>query len=229
MVIIIFIAFIVTCITVDAVIQYSRRKRAKTPDKSEVSSRVFNEASLSAPLGLYFDKTHTWAYIEKNGLVKIGIDDFILHITGALNRVKMKNPGEIIQKGEPVLSIIRNGKQLTINSPVSGTIKSQNHRLTEDCSLINSSPFYEGWVYMIEPSNWLRETQFMFMGDKYKEWLKNEFSRLKDFLASIRLIDNKELLPIMLQDGGELKDDLLADCEPELWEEFQIKFINTYR
>ena len=190
---------------------------------------LMKQASVSVPLGLYFDKTHTWAHMEKNGLVKIGIDDFLLHITGSLNRVKMKNPGERIQKGEPVLVIVKNGKQLTINSPVSGIIKSQNYQLAEDSALINSSPFYEGWVYTVEPSNWLREMQFMFMADKYKEWLKNEFSRLKDFIAAIGQLSDKEMMPVMLQDGGELQDEFLADSGPELWEEFQTKFINTSR
>ena len=55
-------------------------------------------------------------------MVRIGIDDFIQHITGPLTKVKMKNPGEKVKKGEPILSIIQNGKLLNINSPVSGTI-----------------------------------------------------------------------------------------------------------
>lgn len=160
-------------------------------------------------------------------MVKIGLDDFLLHVTGPLSRVKMKQVGEQIRKGEPALTIVQNGKQLVINAPVSGTVKLQNSQLLEDISLINSSPVHEGWIYAIEPSNWEKESQFLIMADKYKEWLKNEFSRLKDFLAYNRQTSNAELVPVMLQDGGELKDNLLADFGPEVWEDFQNKFINT--
>lgn len=226
MVVIIFIAFIVMCISVDALVQYSRKK-SKVPEVSEVSSVIFNESSVSVPGGLYFDKTHTWAFMEKNGDVKIGIDDFLLHITGSLSRVKMKNNGEKLQKGEPAITIIQSGKQLTINAPVSGTVKFKNNQLTEDCTLVNSSPYYNGWVYTIVPSDWLSDIRLLIMAEKYKEWLKNEFTRLKDFLSVVKLKSNAESARIMLQDGGELKVNVLADMGPEVWEEFQAKFINT--
>ncbi|MFZ4412645.1 MAG: glycine cleavage system protein H [Bacteroidales bacterium] len=227
MVVLILIAFLLMFFIIDAIVLIRRKAKSKMPVLVANSSRSFNEASISAPKGLYFDKTHTWAFMEKNGIVKIGIDDFLLHITGTLSRVKMKSPGDKIYKGEAVLSIIRNGKQLSINSPITGTIKLQNNQLLEDCSILNTAPYSEGWVYMVEPSNWLREIQFLIMSEKYKEWLKNEFSRLKDFLVTIQTKNNTTLIPIILQDGGELKDNLLEDLEPEVWEEFQAKFINT--
>ncbi len=227
MVFLILLAFVVIVFTVDAVVRFSRKVESKASAKSTVSSRVFNETSVSIPKGIYFDKTHTWAFMEKSGVVKIGVDDFLLHITGPLNRVSMKNPGEKIRKGEPALTIMQNGKQLTISSPISGTVKSRNIELIVDSSAINNSPFQDGWIYTVEPSNWVRELQFMIMADTYKEWLKKEFSRLKDFLATNRQIHNTALAPIVLQDGGELMDNTLEEFGPEVWEEFQTRFINN--
>jgi hypothetical protein len=34
---------------------------------------------------------------------------------------------------------------------------------------------------------------------------------------------------VVLQDGGELRDGVLTDKAPEVWEEFQTKFIDTAR
>ena len=226
MLILILVAFVVLCFTIDAIVRYSRREKSKASTTTEVHNQILNEASISIPKGLYFDKTHTWAYMEKNGEVKIGIDDFLLHVTGALSRVKMRNIGEQIQKGEPILTIIRFGKQLTINSPISGTITSHNIQLVKNPATVNLSPYNDGWVYLIEPTNWLRDSQFLIMADKYKDWLKNEFTRLKDFLSIVSQPGNEELMPV-LQDGGELKDNLLEDLGPVVWEEFQIKFMNT--
>lgn len=227
MVLLIFVAFILLCMGIDAIVQFRRHKKAVVREVAYTFPNFFSENTIILPKGLYFDKTHTWAFMEKNGNVKVGIDDFILHITGYLSHVKMKNPGEKIQKGEPAFTIIQNGKQLTINAPISGIVKSQNNLLAEDCSLVNSSPYNDGWVYMVEPSNWFKDTQLLIMADKYKEWLKNEFLRLKDFLAGTNLTRNAEFLPIMLQDGGEYKDNVLENFGPEVWEEFQVKFINA--
>jgi hypothetical protein len=32
---------------------------------------------------------------------------------------------------------------------------------------------------------------------------------------------------VVLQDGGALKDHALADFGPEVWEDFQVKFIDS--
>jgi glycine cleavage system H lipoate-binding protein len=209
------------------VVEYILHRKKMVREASSVFPLVFDEGSITIPRGLFYDKTHTWAFMEKNGVVRIGIDDFLQHITGPLTRVKMKNNGDKIKKGEQVLSIIQNGKQLNIYAPISGTIKAQNKILTSNSSLLNSSPYSDGWVYIIEPSNWLREIQFLIMEEKYKEWLKSEFSRLKDFLAALLKPDAVEYAHGILQDGGELKDGVLKDLGPEVWEDFQTNFIKT--
>jgi glycine cleavage system H lipoate-binding protein len=227
MVVLIFVAFIVLCIAVDLLIKFVRSRKIKVPAISSVTSRVFNEASVSVPGGLHYNKTHTWAFMEKNGLVKIGIDDFLIHITGPLSRVKMKHPGEEIRKGEPAFTLVQNGKQLSVNAPVSGIVKFQNKQLLDDISLISNSPLHDGWLYTIDPTSWEKESRFLIRADTYKEWLKNEFSRLKDFFAYNRQTSKAEFVPVMLQDGGELKENMLKDFGPEVWEDFQNKFINT--
>jgi glycine cleavage system H lipoate-binding protein len=190
---------------------------------------ALNENIIVAPKGLYFDKTHTWAFMEKDGIVRVGIDDFLQHITGPLTKIKMKEPGEKVRKGEKILTIIRDGKQLNIYAPVSGIIREQNQQLLRDSSIMNSSPFSEGWVYMIEPKNWVREIEFLFMGEKYKEWLRDEFTRLKDFFTAAVMSNNAVYEHIILQDGGEISDNVLADLSPEVWEDFQTSFIDTSR
>jgi glycine cleavage system H lipoate-binding protein len=184
---------------------------------------------LIVPAGLYFDKTHTWAFMEQNGIVKIGVDDFLQHLTGNITRIKMKNPGDKVKKGEPVLSIIQNGKQINLYAPISGIIREQNKKLETDSSLINNSPYTEGWIYKIEPTNWLRENQLLFMAEKQKQFIKNEFSRFKDFLAATLNTDTEKYGQIILQDGGEVRDGILSDLGPEVWEEFQTKFIDPSR
>jgi len=206
---------------------YFRKNRSSLLDEEISFTPAFDENSIIAPQGLYFDKTHTWAFMEKDGMVKIGIDDFLQHITGTISRIRMKEPGEMVRKGEKILTIIKDGKQLNIYSPISGTIREQNQKLNLDSSIINSSPFADGWVYTVEPKNWLREIQFLFMGENYKEWLQDEFARLKDFFASSMKSSQAVYAHIVLQDGGELTDNVLADFGPEVWEDFQTKFIDT--
>jgi glycine cleavage system H lipoate-binding protein/ABC-type phosphate transport system substrate-binding protein len=222
-------AFVITGIVADTAVRYLRRKKPSKKISSSFPRTVLNEDSILVPKGLYFDKTHTWAFMEQNGIVKVGINDFLQHITGPLTHIKMRNRGELVKKGEKILSIIQNGKQLNLYAPVSGIILDQNKRLETNSLIINSSPYNEGWVYLIEPTNWTRENQLLFMADKYREWLKSEFSRLKDFLAGVIRQDTEKYGQIILQDGGELTDGILSNLGPEVWEDFQTKFIDPSR
>jgi len=165
--------------------------------------------------------------MEQDGMVKIGIDDFIKHVTGPITQLKMKSPGEKVRKGEKILTVIRDGKQLILHSPISGFIRKQNESLLESPAKINVTQFTDAWVYQIEPANWLREVNFMFMFDKYREWLEDEFARLKDFLAASANSNTVVYQHVVLQDGGELKDNVLSDLGPEVWEDFQTRFIDT--
>ncbi|NQV01150.1 MAG: hypothetical protein HQ542_00760 [Bacteroidia bacterium] len=227
LIVIALIPFILIFMIREAVVRHKRQKRVAVLDAKSIAPEVFDTSSVEVPNGLYFDKSHTWAFMEKTGIVRVGIDDFLQHITGPLTRIKMKSPGEKVKMGEKVLSIIQNGKQLTIHAPISGIIKAQNKMLISDTSIMNASPYTDGWVYMIEPTNWVREVRFLFMGEKYREWLKKEFSRLKDFLAVSLNGSNVEYAHVILQDGGEVKDGILEDLGPEVWEDFQTKFIDT--
>lgn len=186
----------------------------------------FDENSLNMPKGLFFDKTHTWAFMEQDGKVKVGLDDFLQHVTGLITRVEMKNPGTEVRKGEILFSIIQNGKQLNISSPISGKITEKNSDLIANSSMMNSSPYVKGWVYKIEPDHWLSDIKQLNMPETNQKWLRNEFSRLKDFIAGALNLSSPQFAQIVLQEGGALKDNILADFGPEAWEDFQTKFLD---
>ena len=211
-----------------AIYFYSRKRIESSLLEKEIQvAPLLIENVVDVPKGLYFDKTHTWAFMEKDGNVKVGMDDFLQHITGKITKISMKEVGEIVRKGEKIVTIIRDGKQLNLYAPISGIIVKHNSILNSNSSLVNSAPFTDGWVYQIEPKNWLREIQFMFMGERYTEWIKDEFVRLRDFIAASVKTNELVYAHVVLQDGGELTDNVLADMEPKVWEDFQTKFIDA--
>lgn len=217
---------LVLVFSVDLIIRYTRKNKNKIQEVIPTVRKVLSETALVIPKGLYFDKTHTWAFMEQNGVIKVGIDDFLQHVTGTITRVKMKKAGEIVKKGDVIMSVIRNGKQLNLYAPVSGVILEQNKSVEENSAIINSSPYSEGWIYRIEPSNWARENQLLFMAEKHKQFIITEFTRLRDFLAGSLIGDSAMYAQVILQDGGELMDAPLSDLDPEVWEDFQTKFID---
>jgi len=190
-------------------------------------SSVFGEKTVKAPGGIFFDKTHTWAFMEKEGKVKIGVDDFLQHTMGKITRIEIKAPGSEVKRGERLATLIQNGKKLDIYSPLSGIISEVNEELSARPALINADPYSGGWIYKIEPANWIKETKRYFMGDNYLEWLNKEFSRLKDFIASAVRQKDLNYSQVVLQDGGQIKEGLMENFGPDVWEELQRRFIDT--
>ncbi len=222
------LAVVLLAALVLGVAMYSRRNRKVAGLKTDDAVPIyFNKHSVNLPRGLYYDKSHTWAFMEKDGTVKVGIDDFLQHVTGPVTKLELRRPGEKVRKGDMILSLIQNGKRLVVFAPVSGIIRESNSQLDSKYTLINSAPYTDGWVYRIEPANWLREVQLMEMAEKYQTWLASEFSRLKDFLAGSLKVNKLEYEAIVLQDGGMLKDGVLEDFGPEVWEDFQSNFLDT--
>ena len=228
-ILLILLGVVVLSFTLELAFRRRRNKKAVADGLMPGHSKVFDENKLEIPAGLYYDRTHTWAFLEADGMVKTGIDDFLQHVTGPITSLGMKIPGSRISKGDQLCILIQNGKHLVIYAPVSGIIREHNTALSADSSMINTSPYSGGWIYRIEPTNWLREVVFLSMANKYRIWLNAEFTRLKDFLATAIKKDMPQFAPLVLQDGGALKDEVLSDLGPEIWEEFQTRFIDTFR
>lgn len=222
------IAGIIAAVSAVAFALY-RFTRSTVPESSlqEPYSPVlsFNPETVAAPAGILFGRSHTWAFMEKNGTITLGIDDFLQHVTGTISRITLKSPGEKVRRGDRLASIIQKGKQLDIISPVSGTITSRNEKLTADTGILHSSPFAEGWIYGIEPENWLNESRLMLNASKYAAEIRAEFGRVRDFLATVAGTNDMRLAHVILQDGGELREGLLEEFGPQVWEEFQNKFM----
>ncbi|NEW84445.1 MAG: glycine cleavage system protein H [Mariniphaga sp.] len=181
---------------------------------------------LKIPQGLFYSKNHTWMYMEKSGTAKVGLDDLLLHITGEVKFNHLKNPGEMISKGDLLMEIDQNGKLLRIFSPVSGNILNLNALINENPGMLNEDPYGKGWVYKIKPINWIGEAKTCYFAEEATKWSATELERYKDFLAVSMKNYAPEPSMVILQDGGELCDHSLSALPKEIWRDFEDEFLN---
>ena len=186
---------------------------------------VLSANILRIPQGLFYSKNHTWTHLEKSGAAKVGLDDLLLHITGAVKLITLKNPGDTINKGDLFALIDQNGKQLRIYSPISGKILNTNNIIHESPEILNEDPYGNGWIYKIKPSNWIAETITCFVAEEASKWSAKELQRFKDFLAASMKKYSPEPSLMVLQDGGELRDNTLSELPNEIWQDFQNSFL----
>lgn len=181
---------------------------------------------LRIPQGLYFSQNHTWAHLQESGIAKVGIDDLLLHLTGNIKFNNLRNSGEIIKKGDLLTEIDRNGKILRIFSPISGKIIQSNSMLSECQDMFHDDLYSKCWVYKIKPSQWVAETSSYYLAEEATDWSAKELERFKDFMAVTTKKYSADTSNIILQDGGELCDNTLAELPNEVWQDFQKDFLN---
>ena len=196
----------------------------------EQVQKVFSSLSaniLRIPQGLFFSRNHTWSHLEETGVAKVGLDDFIQHVTGRVDFTTLKNPGEKINKGDILAEITQKGKLLKVFSPISGKIVDTNSALYDNPEILNEDPYEQGWLCSIEPDQWVSETKSYFLAKDATNWLTKELERFKDFLAvgAMRKYSSEPSM-VMLQDGGEIRDHVLSELPEEIWNNFQDEFLN---
>jgi glycine cleavage system H protein len=176
--------------------------------------------------GLYYSRNHTWTHLEKSGLAQVGADDWLLQITGKANFVPHQPAGKTIKKGDPLAELEKDGKKLRILSPISGVIKERNEKAFANAGLIYHVSSNKGWLYKIEPTQWKTETQDYHLGNESEQWFKNEMLRFKDFVSIQTAQNSPEVSMLVLQEGGELMANPLAQLPETIWNDFQNEFLN---
>jgi len=201
-------------------------KQVKIKEQIRDAVGVLSTSILKIPQGIYYSKNHTWTFLEKSGIARVGLDDLLLHITGEVKINRLINPGDNIIKGDLLTVIDQNGKTLKIYSPISGTIINSNPLLKENHELLNQDPYGKGWMYTMKPSDWKAEITSCYLAGDATNWFKNELGRYKDFLAIKMRKYSPEPAMVILQDGGELSENSLSGLSVEFWKDFQEEFMN---
>jgi len=177
------------------------------------------------PQGLFFSDSHTWTYLQRTGEARVGVDSLLVSLTGHVELKILREPGSRVNKGEEISEVIRDGKRLTILSPVSGTVTGLNTELHDDPSLLQEDPYGKGWLLSVKPANWMDEVTGLHLAADASAWLRKEVERIRDFLALSAGRHSLQTDAIYLQDGGEPAGQALASMPEEVWNDFQKEFL----
>ena len=107
---------------------------------------------MDFPEDLRYTREHEWAKKKGSNLV-IGITDFAQDSLGDVVFVELPAVGDTVKKGES-FGVVESTKAVSeLFAPVSGKVVEVNDPLTDAPETINSDPYEEGWMIVIEPSD----------------------------------------------------------------------------
>jgi glycine cleavage system H protein len=127
---------------------------------------------MEVPEGLKYTKEHEWARIERNRVV-VGITDFAQEELGDVVFVELPEPGTAVA-AEGTFGVVESVKAVSdLYCPVSGTVIEINTDLEDHPELVNDSPYEDGWMIVIEPSNSAEFNELLSAAD-YRQYLESE-------------------------------------------------------
>jgi glycine cleavage system H protein len=213
MTVLLFISTIVVFLTIDYFIQRNRKTAL-------VTKPILNKSlQMRTPAGIFFSKSHTWLSLFPSGKVQIGVDDFVARMFNRPEIEMLKSNGDNVRKGDAILRLKQDDKEVIVRSPIEGIVELANAKLAKKPELLNEALFSEGWAYTINPSK-TNDLRAFYLGNDTRVWLKEEMGRLRDFFANM-----SAPVPVYLQDGGEIAPGVFKNLNKEQCKQFENEFL----
>ena len=123
------------------------------------------------PENLKYAKTHEWAKLEDDNIVRVGITDFAQEELGDLVYVELPEIGQQVQKAEQcaVVESVKTASDLF--SPVSGQVTAVNAAVTDAPEQINDDA-YACWLFCIKACD-SSELQQLMDAAEYKQVIED--------------------------------------------------------
>jgi glycine cleavage system H lipoate-binding protein len=182
--------------------------------------KVF-DSGFMYPGDIYLSTGHTWLKMLKEGLVRVGVDEFVQKALSGIKFITLLNEGTRVEKGDILFSAVSEDKIVNFYAPVTGTINKVNtgmqNREIEDP--------YKNWVVSIQPENLEQEIKGMKFRETATNWLSEEYSRLKDFLSFHST--EMALAGTTMHDGGNIMEGVVTSLNANSIREFENQFLKV--
>jgi hypothetical protein len=158
------------------------------PAEAEISG-------MSFPLDRFYHRGHTWARIEPDGVVTVGLDELGKRLVGAPDAVDLPAPGLRVHANGTAFRVKKREADIRVLSPVDGQV-------------VETGGADRDWYLKVRPDN--SDFTHLLRGDEIRPWMMREMERLQLALSA-------EGAPT-LADGGVPVADIPASYPKLDWD-----------
>lgn len=166
-------------------------------------------AGFSVPDNFLYHPGHTWAVSETPERVRVGIDDFAARLAGGATRIDIPERGQWIRQGQRIISMQRDGRELSLVSPIEGTVVDFNQKALDDPKLAQSDPYGDGWLLVVNAPDAKTSFRNLLGGTTARRWMEDAAARLRAFALPAGA---------MAQDGGVAMDNVIDQLPDADWD-----------
>ncbi len=121
---------------------------------------------MEVPSDRRYSKEHEWALVQDDGTILVGITEFAQDELGDVVFVELPTAGSSVAQHAQMGEIESVKAVSELFSPVSGEILETNSQVETQPDLVNTSPYNDGWLVKIKPSD-TTEVESLLDPDQY--------------------------------------------------------------
>ncbi|MEN8260225.1 MAG: glycine cleavage system protein GcvH [Pseudomonadota bacterium] len=122
------------------------------------------------PKDLKYAKTHEWAKLEDDSVVRIGITDFAQDELGDLVFVELPEVGRRVSAGESCAVVESVKTASDLYSPVAGVIDAVNEAIADHPEAVNDDA-YAAWLFCVKADD-PAELDSLMNSDQYESLIR---------------------------------------------------------
>jgi glycine cleavage system H protein len=114
-----------------------------------------------------------WALAEGDR-IRVGMTDFLQQRSGDVAFAEVRSAGRAVATGDEVALIETIKANVEVISPVSGAVAEVNPALAMTPEAINQDPYGQGWLAVIEASDWPKDRDALLDPQAYFELMRGQ-------------------------------------------------------
>jgi glycine cleavage system H lipoate-binding protein len=111
------------------------------------------------------------------------MDDFAMRMLGSQDSIKLPKLGETLRQSFPQAELHRDGHGAEVLSPIDGKVLAVNPKISSKPEIANQSPYAEGWLMVIQPTNLRKNLKNLLYGSESIAWMDDESTHLATMLS----------------------------------------------
>jgi len=151
---------------------------------------------MSFPLDRFYHRGHTWAHLEPDGTMTVGLDDLGRRLLGVPDAVDLPLPGTRVHANSTAFRVCKRDADVRVLSPVDGEV-------------VETGGPGRPWYLRVRPEP--LDVTHLLRGSEIRPWLMREMERLQLALSS-------EGAAPSLADGGVPVADIAASYPDADWD-----------
>lgn len=122
------------------------------------------------PESFMYTKDHEWAQLL-GSTVRVGITDYAAKTLNDIVYISLPMVGQAVKQSVTFGTVESIKAVSELYSPVSGSVIRVNSELSNHPEFVNKSPYGEGWIIEISPTNISNERTKLLSSHEYSEFL----------------------------------------------------------